>query len=141
MSRHRGEQTMRVAVRKSFYRIEMKQDVKHVVCIYVKCQSIKSMYKKKYGLVIHLLIPSEPWENVSVDFIIQLPKWNGMDTILVVVDQFSKLAKMVSIKMIVITFNLTKLFFDMWVRHHEMPQFIVSDRDAKFMMGFWKHLF
>jgi hypothetical protein len=42
------------------------------------------MYKKKYGLVRPLLIPSEPWENVSMDFITQLPKWNRMDTILVV---------------------------------------------------------
>jgi hypothetical protein len=41
----------------------------------------------------------------------------------------------------VTTFDWTKLFFDMWVKHHGMPQFIVNDGDAKFMMGFWKHLF
>jgi hypothetical protein len=29
----------------------------------------------------------------------------------------------------------------MWVRHHGMPQFIVSDKNTKFMAGFWKHLF
>jgi hypothetical protein len=36
---------------------------------------------------------------------------------------------------------LAKLFFDMWVMHHGMLQFIRSHKDAKFMMGFWKHLF
>ncbi len=29
-----------------------------------------------------------------------------------------------------------KVFFDMWVRHHEMFQFIVNDKDAKFIMDF-----
>ncbi len=59
-----------------------------------------------------------------------------MDAILVVIDQFSKLAKMAPIKTIVTTFNLVKMFFNMWVKYHGMPQFIISDRDAKFTMGF-----
>jgi len=57
----------------------MKEDVEHFVHPCVKCQSTKSIYKKKYKLYEPLLIPSEPWENVSMDFMIQLPKWNGME--------------------------------------------------------------
>jgi hypothetical protein len=63
-----------------------------------------------------------------------------MDAILVVVDQFYKLAKMAPTKTIA-TFDSAKLFFDMWVKHHWMPQFIISDRDTKFTIGFLKHLF
>jgi hypothetical protein len=63
-----------------------------------------------------------------------------MDAIVVVVDQFSKLAKMAPRKTIVTTFDSTKLFFDMWVRHHVMLQFSVSDRNVKFMTSFLKHL-
>jgi hypothetical protein len=48
---------------------------------------------------------------------------------------------MVPTKTIATTFDLAKLFFNMWVRHHGMPQFIVSDGNAKFMARFWKHLF
>ncbi len=44
-----------------------------------------------------------------------------MDAIFVVVDQFSKLAKMAPTKMITTTFDLAKLFFNMWVRHHGIP--------------------
>jgi hypothetical protein len=51
------------------------------------------------------LIPNKPWENVSMDFMTQLFKWNGIDAILVVVDQLSKLGKMVPTKMIAITFE------------------------------------
>jgi hypothetical protein len=43
-------------------------------------------------------------------------------------------------KTIATTFDLAKSFFDMWVRHHGMPQFIISDRNAKFIVGFYKHL-
>jgi hypothetical protein len=42
---------------------------------------------------------------------------------------------MVPIKTIT-TFNSTKLFFDMWVRHHGILQLVVSDRDAKFIASF-----
>jgi len=45
-----------------------------------------------------------------MDFMIQLPKWNGMDAILIIVDQFFKLTKMVTTKMITTTFNLGNCF-------------------------------
>jgi hypothetical protein len=86
---------------------------------------------KKKRLYKPLPISSEPWESVSI-----LLEWNGMDIILVVFDQFSKLAKMVPIKMVATTFNLTKFLFDIWVKHDGMPQFIISNKNAKFLVGF-----
>jgi hypothetical protein len=35
MAKHRGEQTMKVAIGKRLYWPKMKQDVKHFVCTYV----------------------------------------------------------------------------------------------------------
>jgi hypothetical protein len=64
-----------------------------------------------------------------------------MNAILVVVDQLFKLEKMAPMKTIPTIFDLAKLFFDMWVKHNKMLQFIVSDRNDKFIVGFWKHLF
>jgi hypothetical protein len=59
--------------------------------------------------------------NPSMNFMTQLPKWNGMNAILPVVDKLSKLAKMTPTKMITTTFDLAKLFFNMWVKHHGIP--------------------
>jgi hypothetical protein len=59
-----------------------------------------------------------------------------MDAILVVVSQFSNLAKMVLTKTIVTTFDMEKIVINMWVSNHGMPQFIVNNRDAKFMAKF-----
>jgi hypothetical protein len=131
-----GERTTRVAIGKRFYLLKMKEDVEHLTHICVKCQNMKSIYKKKYGLYKLLSFLNEPWESVSMDFMMQLPKWNGMDAILVVVNWFSKLAKMVPTKTTATTFDLKKLFFDMWVRHHGMPQLIINDRNTKFMVDF-----
>jgi hypothetical protein len=45
-----------------------------------------------------------------MDFMIQLPQWNGMDAILVLVNWFFKLAKMVPTKMTMTTIDMTKKF-------------------------------
>jgi hypothetical protein len=71
-----------------------------------------------------------------MDFMSQLLKWNGMDAIFMIVDLFSKLAKVDPSKIIITTFDLMKLLFDMWVKHHKMLQFIVSNKDAKFTVCF-----
>jgi hypothetical protein len=68
-----------------------------------------------------LMCIHSPWESVSMDFMTQLPKWKGMDTNFMVVNWFSKLAKMAPIKTIVMIFDSAKLFFDMWIKHHGMP--------------------
>jgi hypothetical protein len=80
-----------------------------------------SKHKMKYGLCRPLPIPSEPWESVLMEFMTHLLEWNGMDTILVVVNQFCKLAKMAPTKTIATTFDSVKLLFNMWVKHHRMP--------------------
>jgi hypothetical protein len=45
-----------------------KNPQEHFMRTCVKCQNMKSIYKKKYGLYKLLLIPNEPWESVSMDF-------------------------------------------------------------------------
>jgi hypothetical protein len=59
----------------------MKDDVKHLVCTCVRCQNTEFIYEKKLRLYKLLPIPNEPWENVYMDFMTQLPKWEGKDPI------------------------------------------------------------
>jgi hypothetical protein len=71
-----------------------------------------------------------------MDFMTKFLEWNGKNTILIIVNQFFKLVKMVPTKTIATTSDSMRLLFDMWVRHHGMPHIIVNEKDAKFMVGF-----
>ncbi len=43
---HHGEKTTMDLLGKTFYRLEMKEDVEHYVHMCIKCQSTKSIHKK-----------------------------------------------------------------------------------------------
>jgi len=134
---HWGENTIHVELSKRFYWPKMKEDVEHYVHTCMKCQGTKSVHKKKYGLYKPLPIPNDPFESISMDFVSCLPLWEEKDTILVVVDRFSKLAKFGTTKTIATMAKITTLFFNMWIRHHGMLEVIISDWNVKFVSKFW----
>jgi hypothetical protein len=137
MARHHGEKITRELLGKTFYWPKVKEDVKNYIRTCVKCQSTKSVLQKIFELCKPVPIPLGPFENVSMDFMTCLLKWEGMDDIFVVVDMFSKLTKFTLTHTNATMAGTTKLFFDMWVRHNGMSKVIVNDRDVKFMSKFW----
>jgi hypothetical protein len=62
-----------------------------VVCQQNKGETIKT------GLLQPLAIPSQHWEEVSMDFITGLPKYEGNTVIMVVVDRLTKYAHFFSL--------------------------------------------
>ena len=86
------------------------------------------------------------WEEISMDFIVRLPKSmgtmsNGYDTILVVVDRLSKYYHLISLKHPYSVLSVAEFFMKEVVKLHGIPTFIVSDRDPIFLSLFWKELF
>ena len=105
------------------------------------CQQNKSEIIKTPGLLQPLAIPSQCWEEVSIHFIISLPKSEGKDVIMVVVDRLTKYAHFFSLSHPFKASIVATAFMETMQKLHGTPQIIVSDRDPIFTGIFWIELF
>jgi Chromo (CHRromatin Organisation MOdifier) domain/Integrase core domain len=120
----------------------MGKDVYKFVTSCESCQRNKGSNQQPAGLLQPLGTPQRRWEQITMDFIVQLPTTRqGFDAIVVFVDRLSKRAVFCPTHTSVTAPEVAKIFFNNIFRHHGLPKIIVSDRDAKFTSHFWRSLF
>lgn len=93
------------------------------------------------GFLQSLSIPFAPFIDINIDFIEGLPKLEGKDVIMVVVDRFSKYAHCMALSHPYSAPKVAKVFMENIYKLNELPTSITSDRDPMFLSRFWKEMF
>jgi hypothetical protein len=123
-----------------FFCLKIRRDVERYVSRCTNCNKDKSRLNP-HGLYMPLPVPNVPWEDISIDFILELPRTKrGRDSIFVFVDRFSKMAHFIPCHKSGNASHVADLFFFKIVRLHDVLNTIVSDRDDKFLIHFWRTL-
>ena len=105
------------------------------------CLCTKALKQPPMGELHPLLIPDAPWDTISVDFITELPESNGRDSIMVVVDSFTKCSHFVSTVTTLSSVGAAQLYIRHIWKHHGLPQRVVSDRGPQFVAEFTKEVY
>ncbi|KAL0395244.1 UNVERIFIED_CONTAM: Transposon Ty3-G Gag-Pol polyprotein [Sesamum latifolium] len=119
----------------------MKEDVVRWVQECDVCQKSKAEHVPYPGLLQPLPLPSQAWTSISMDFIEGLPKSQGKDCIMVVVDHLTKYVHFLSLTHPFSAEAVARIFMGQVYKLHGLPINIISDRDRIFTGIFWKELF
>jgi len=140
-SGHLGYQKTLKKVQESFYWPDHTVDIRDFVMGCSVCQQEKAVHRVPAGLLQPLQLPDRKWADVSMDFIMGLPKSEtGNDGILTVVDRATKMVHLVPVRQTITAAETARVFWDQVGRLHGIPRSIVSDRDPRFVSKFWQEL-
>ncbi|RDX93872.1 hypothetical protein CR513_23808, partial [Mucuna pruriens] len=119
-----------------FYWPNMKHDVQSICNQCITCKQAKSKVMP-HGFYTPLPVPNQPWTDVSMDFILGLPRsHSGKDCIFVVMDRFSKMAHFIACSKTNDATHVADLFFKEVVCLHGLPRTI----SVRFLGYFWRTL-
>jgi hypothetical protein len=125
---HPGSTKMYHDLKSRYWWYGMKRVIAEYVALCDNCQRVKVECQRPIGLLQPLKIPEWKWEEISMDFIVGLPKTqNGYDSIWVIVDRLSKVVHFILVKTTYKGSKLAELYIARIVCLHGVPKKIVSD--------------
>lgn len=125
---------------------KMRAEVEQYIQGCIQCQQNKSARHTKYGQIQFAPVPDTPWDDITMDFVVKLPKskdpatQDTFDSIMVIVEKLTKYAIMVPFKESYKADQLAFILLDRLIRDHGIPRSITSDRDKLFTSNYWRTL-
>ena len=124
---HLEQQRMLELIKQNYWWPRLKEDVRKYIQGCFKYQQNKVQHQKKAGELHLLKIPQGPWQEISINIIGPLPKSNGMDAIVVIIDQFTKMIQLKATTTSISSEEIAKIYRnDIW-KLHGVPRKILSD--------------
>ena len=96
------------------------------------------MHRVLAGLLEPLTLLEQKWADVSLDFIMGLPRSiESYDRILIVVDRDTKMVHLVAVNQTITAAETALVFWNAIGKLHGIPRSVVSDWDPRFVSRFW----
>ena len=142
---HFGRARTIETISRKYYWRNVHAEVKEYVKRCPICQGNASPRHRPYGQLVSLPIPDRPWQETSMDFITGLPvtihEKREVDSILVIVDRFSKFVRFFPVHTTMTASDLAELYHNEIELQYGPQEGIVSDRGSLFTSKFWTRLF
>ncbi|XP_058003646.1 transposon Ty3-I Gag-Pol polyprotein [Hevea brasiliensis] len=129
---HYGINATFVRLSRHFYWPGMLKSVVDWIKSCDTCARCKTETCASPGLLEPLPILTQAWQHITMDFVEQLPKSQGNDTILVVICRFTKYGHFIPLQHPFTASTVAKLFLDTIFKLHGLPVSIITDRDKIF---------
>jgi hypothetical protein len=96
---HPGSTKMYQDLKEKYWWYGLKRDVATHVALCDVCQQVKAEHQRSAGLLQPLKVSEWKWEEISMDFIVGLPRTrDGYDSIWITVDRLTKVAHFIPMK-------------------------------------------
>jgi hypothetical protein len=139
---HLGSTKMYQDLKQHYWWTKMKIEIARYVARCDTCRCVKAVHMKTAGPLQSLPIPTCKWEDISMDFIVGLPRTaKGFDSIWVIVDHLTKIAHFLPVKTDHPVAVYAQLYIARILSLHGVPKTIVSDHGPQFVSKFWKELY
>ncbi|KAF8731648.1 hypothetical protein RHS02_07556, partial [Rhizoctonia solani] len=140
LAEHPGQQRTLELLSWNYWWPGMKSSTREWVECCPNCQANRRPHIPAIALK-PLEVPPFPFHTISYNFIMGFPKSQGFDTILVVIDSFSKFGHFIATTKKVLAKGLVELFISHVWKLHRLPVKTISDRGTTFTGKFLRALY
>ena len=141
---HFGSERTLQLLRRHWFWPHMEAQVREYIASCDVCQRTKTKRHRPFGELQSLPVPERPWQEISMDFITDLPPSkryeDTFNAILVVIDRFTKYARYIPCRKTINAEALASILIDGIFRDFGLPDGIVSDRGSVFTSGYWSNV-
>jgi hypothetical protein len=128
-------------LKQHYWWTKMKIEIARYVAKCDTCRRVKAIHMKAAGPLQYLPIPTWKWKDISMDFIVGLPRTTkGFDSIWVIIDWLTKTTQFLPVKTYYPIITYAQIYVARILSLHGIPKTIVSNQGPQFVSKFWSEL-